>query len=157
MSIFKDILNKLLHRGGQQTGASTGGTATAGASTAPGAQAAPTAAPTAPSGGNQPATGGASGTPGAASPAPLSQVDVEAVMDKAAKEAGQPLNWRTSIVDLLKALGIDSSLDHRKELAKELGYTGDTNDSAAMNMWLHKRVMQELARNGGKLPKDLTD
>ncbi|NYI00108.1 DUF3597 domain-containing protein [Cupriavidus plantarum] len=157
MSIFKDILNKLLHRGGQQTGASTGGTATAGASTAPGAQAAPTAAPTAPSGGNQPATGGASGTPGAASPAPLSQVDVEAVMDKAAKEAGQPLNWRTSIVDLLKALGIDSSLDHRKELAKELGYTGDTNDSAAMNMWLHKRVMQELAKNGGKLPKDLTD
>ena len=151
MSIYKDILNKLLHRGGQQTGASTGGTAAAGA------QAAPTAAPTAPSGGNQPATGGASGTPGAASPAPLSQVDVEAVMDKAAKEAGQPLNWRTSIVDLLKALGIDSSLDHRKELAKELGYTGDTNDSAAMNMWLHKRVMQELARNGGKLPKDLTD
>ncbi len=78
-------------------------------------------------------------------------------MDKAAGESGQPLNWRTSIVDTLKALGVDSSLENRKTLARELNYSGDVNDSAAMNTWLHKRVMQELAANGGKLPKELTD
>jgi hypothetical protein len=67
------------------------------------------------------------------------------------------LNWRTSIVDTLKALGVDSSLEHRKELARELKYSGDTNDSASMNVWLHKQVMQALAANGGKLPADLAD
>jgi len=65
------------------------------------------------------------------------------------------LNWRTSIVDLLKLLGLDSSLAARKELASELHYTGSTEDSAAMNMWLHKQVMQKLAENGGKVPDDL--
>lgn len=157
MSIFKDIMNKLLHRGQQNTAQQTpagtpGAAAPAGTGTAgtpapanPASTGAATPAPAAPAGGAAP------------SQQPLSQVDVEAVMDKAASEAGQPLNWRTSIVDTLKALGVDSSLDNRKALAKELQYTGDTNDSAAMNMWLHKRVMQELAANGGKLPKDLTD
>lgn len=153
MSIFKDILNKLLHRS-QSASAQTTATATPG--TTPGATpgtTAPGASPAAPAPGATPPAGSAP----AQGQQPLSQVDVEAVMDKAASEAGQPLNWRTSIVDTLKALGIDSSLEHRKALAKELNYTGDTNDSAAMNMWLHKRVMQELAANGGKLPKDLTD
>jgi hypothetical protein len=65
------------------------------------------------------------------------------------------LNWRTSIVDLLKLLNMDSSLQARKELAKELHYTGNTEDSAAMNIWLHKQVMEKIAANGGKIPADL--
>jgi hypothetical protein len=65
------------------------------------------------------------------------------------------LNWRTSIVDLLKLLGLDSGLDARKELAAELNYQGNMEDSAAMNIWLHKQVMQKLAENGGKVPDDL--
>ena len=67
----------------------------------------------------------------------------------------EKLDWRKSIVDLMKLLGLDSSLGARKELAKELGYTGDTNDSAKMNIWLHKQVMVKLAANGGKVPDDL--
>lgn len=147
MSIFKDILNKLLHRS-QPSGTAT---ATATPGTTPSATTgttAPGASPTAPSPG---AT-----TPAGAGAKPLSAVDVEAVMDKAVTESGQQLNWRTSIVDTMKALGIDSSLEHRKELAKELNYTGDMNDSAAMNIWLQKKVMAELAANGGKLPPSLT-
>ncbi|QYY30152.1 MULTISPECIES: DUF3597 domain-containing protein [Cupriavidus] len=163
MSIFKDILNKLLHRGQSaqtQTQAQTG-TATATPGTTPSATTgttSPSASPQAPSAGAVPPAGSTapSGTT-ASQQQPLSQVDVEAVMDKAANDSGQALSWRTSIVDTLKALGVDSSLEHRKALAKELNYSGDTNDSAAMNTWLHKRVMQELAANGGKLPKDLTD
>ncbi len=71
------------------------------------------------------------------------------------QKKAKKLEWRTSIVDLMKALDIDSSLTARKELAKELGYTGDTNDSASMNIWLHKQVMTKLAANGGKLPPDI--
>jgi hypothetical protein len=82
-------------------------------------------------------------------------VDVEQVMTDLASKSNQKLNWQTSIVDLMKLLGLDSSLANRKELARELGYTGDTNDSAAMNVWLHKRVMQELEKNGGKVPASL--
>lgn len=92
-----------------------------------------------------------------AAPTPVSEVDVEAILSAEAAKAGQPLNWRTSIVDLMKLLGIDSSLDNRKELATELGYTGELNGSAEMNIWLHKAVMRELAANGGKVPADLTD
>jgi hypothetical protein len=84
-------------------------------------------------------------------------VDVEAVLQGLAANNPQKLNWRTSIVDLMKLLGLDSSLSNRKELAQELGYTGDTNDSATMNIWLHKRVMKELAANGGKVPPALLD
>ncbi|WP_369065063.1 DUF3597 domain-containing protein [Burkholderia gladioli] len=93
----------------------------------------------------------------AAAPAtpPLSDVDVAAVMDQLVSESGQTLNWRVSIVDTMKALGVDSSLEHRKQLAQELKYDGDTNDSASMNIWLHKQLMQALAANGGKLPPDL--
>jgi hypothetical protein len=95
--------------------------------------------------------------PGAPSGAPAGTqtVDVAAVVDKAAAATGEKLAWRTSIVDLMKALNLDSSLAARKELAKELKYTGDTSDSATMNVWLHKQVMAKLAANGGKLPADI--
>jgi hypothetical protein len=99
-------------------------------------------------------------TPAAASapaPAPMQEVDVEALLDGMAQKSAQKLNWRTSIVDLMKLLGLDSSLDARKELAAELKYNGDTNDSAAMNVWLHRQVMNKLAANGGKVPADLKD
>jgi hypothetical protein len=97
-------------------------------------------------------------TAGGATPpasAPMSNVDVEAVLTKLASENKEKLDWRRSIVDLMKLLNLDSSLGSRKELAKELGYTGDMNDSASMNIWLHKQVMQKLAANGGKVPADL--
>jgi hypothetical protein len=82
-------------------------------------------------------------------------VDVEAVLIDLASKNSQQLNWRTSIVDLMKLLNLDSSLSARQELARELHYSGDTNDSASMNIWLHKQVMQKLAENGGKVPEDL--
>ena len=82
-------------------------------------------------------------------------VDVAPILDKAVAAKGEKLAWRTSIVDLMKALDINSSFAARKELAKELGYTGDSNDSASMNIWLHKQVMTKLAANGGKLPPDI--
>jgi len=85
----------------------------------------------------------------------MSQVDVEAVLTGLAAKKGQKLDWRKSIVDLMKLLDLDSSLEARKELAKELNYTGDTNDSASMNVWLHKQVMTKLAASGGKVPDDL--
>ena len=91
---------------------------------------------------------------GAAAPA-AATVDVAPILDKAVAAKGEKLAWRTSIVDLMKALDIDSSFSARKELAKELGYTGDSNDSASMNIWLHKQVMTKLAANGGKLPADI--
>lgn len=83
------------------------------------------------------------------------EVDVELVMESMASKNPQKLNWRTSIVDLMKLLGIDSSLENRKSLARELGYTESTDDSATMNVWLHKRVMEELQKNGGKVPASL--
>ncbi|HSZ96543.1 MAG TPA: DUF3597 domain-containing protein [Bradyrhizobium sp.] len=101
-----------------------------------------------------PASGGAASS-GSASAAPAQSVDVAPILDKAVAAKGEKLAWRTSIVDLMKALDIDSSLTARKELAHELGYTGDTNDSASMNIWLHKQVMSKLAANGGKLPADV--
>ena len=82
-------------------------------------------------------------------------VDVAAIVDQAAAAKGEKLDWRHSIVDLMKALDIDSSLAARKELAGELGYGGDTSDSASMNIWLHKQVMAKLAANGGKLPPEI--
>ena len=108
----------------------------------------------APAGGGAaaPAGGGAAAAPGAA---PAQTVDVAPILDKAVAAKGEKLDWKHSIVDLMKALDIDSSLSARKELAKELGYTGDTNDSASMNIWLHKQVMTKLAANGGKLPPEI--
>jgi hypothetical protein len=79
-------------------------------------------------------------------------VDVDQVLRTIAQERGNPdLNYQTSIVDLMKLLGLDSSLDNRKQLASELGYTGATDGSAEMNIWLHKAVMKELANNGGNV------
>ena len=115
---------------------------------APASPAAPSS-PGAPAGASPPKA-----TAGAAS-APISQVDVEAVLTKRAAENKQKLDWRRSIVDLMKLLDLDSSLAARKELAKELGYAGDTDDSSAMNIWLHKQVMTKLAASGGKVPDDL--
>lgn len=129
MSIFSSILAKIFP------------------STHPAVAASQAAAPPAP-------VASASATPAApvsAAPAPAAApVDVDAVVS--AMPGAAHLNWKTSIVDLLKVLGLDSSLDSRKALAKELGYTGDTADSAQMNIWLHEEVMAKLAANGGKVP-----
>jgi hypothetical protein len=91
-------------------------------------------------------------TQAAAAPA---KVDVEAMLDERAAKQKQRLDWRHSIVDLMKILELDSSLSARKELAKELHYTGDMNDSATMNIWLHKQVMAQVAQNGGKVPEQM--
>jgi hypothetical protein len=98
----------------------------------------------------------AAATPGAGAGAAVAQnVDVAAVLDRMAAAHKEKLDWKHSIVDLMKLVGMDSSLAERKELAADLHYTGDTNDSATMNMWLHKEVMRKLAENGGKVPADL--
>jgi len=115
-----------------------------------------TKADAAPAGGGAAAgTGSSAGSAGGSAAAPAATVDVAPILDKAVAAKGEKLAWRTSIVDLMKALDIDSSFAARKELAKELGYTGDSNDSASMNIWLHKQVMTKLAANGGVLPPDL--
>ena len=128
MSIFGKIMSAIF--GGPATAAPAGGGAAA------------------------PAGGGSSAAP-APGAAPGPTVDVAPILDKAVAAKGEKLEWRTSIVDLMKALDIDSSFSARKELAKELGYTGDSNDSASMNIWLHKQVMTKLAANGGKLPPEI--
>jgi hypothetical protein len=144
MSIFGKIMGAIF---GQSAGATpAGGGAATGSSTSAGG-----AAPASP--GSSGGSSSASAAP--ASSAPAQTVDVAAIVDKAAAAKGEKLEWRTSIVDLMKALDIDSSLTARKELAKELGYSGDTNDSATMNIWLHKQVMAKLAANGGKLPPEI--
>ncbi len=132
MSIFGSIMSKIFNH------------PAAAAAPSPGAD------PATPESGSTPAAGQSPAT-GAAAPA----VDVGAVLAEMSSKAGQPLNYQTSIVDLMKLLGLDSSLENRKSLATELHYSGDTNDSAAMNIWLHKQVMDKLAENGGKVPAEL--
>jgi len=95
--------------------------------------------------------------PAGAAAATVNRVDIEQVLDGMAANTPQKLNWRTSIVDLMKLVGMDSTLQERKELADELGYSGDKSDTAAMNMWLHKQVMKRMADNGGKVPANLMD
>ena len=124
------------------------------------AEARPAAPASPPAGANR--TPSAGSAPTAAPPKPSQapaqpDVDVAAVLEQMAAANSQKLNWRTSIVDLMKLVGMDPSLENRKELARELGYTGDTADSAAMNIWLHKRVMKELAAHGGKVPANMLD
>jgi Domain of unknown function (DUF3597) len=131
MSVFGKIMSAIF--GAKADAVTPGGTAASGAST-PGASAATL-------------------VPSAATPVP--SVDLAPILDQAAAAKKEKLEWRTSIVDLMKALDLDSSLSERKALAKELNYSGDTNDSATMNIWLHKQVMTKLAENGGKLPADL--
>jgi hypothetical protein len=130
MGIFGNIMNKIFHHG-------------AAASPASGAS------------GQQVASASAPSSSGATTGAGGQNVDVEAVLNGMASKNSQDLNWRTSIVDLMKLLDLDSSLSARKELAQELHYSGDMNDSASMNIWLHKQVMQKLAENGGKVPDSL--
>ena len=104
--------------------------------------------------------GGSSTAPAPAAPAPAATmpvVDVEAMLEAKAAKLGHKVNWRESIVDLMSLVGIDNSLAERRALARELGYTGDMNDTAPMNIWLHKQVMRKLAENGGKVPADLLD
>ena len=132
MSVFSKIFDKIFHRA--EAAPVPGGTATT-APSYPGAADAATA--------------------GAA--AQQQQVDVEAVLNGMAAKNSQKLNWRTSIVDLMKLLDLDSSLQERKDLATELGYSGAKDGSAEMNLWLHKQVMNKLAANGGKVPADLKD
>jgi hypothetical protein len=122
------------------------------------AAAQPNAPSTAPSAGRVPsASAGPAAAPAKPAQAPAQPVDVEASLEKMAATSNQKLNWRTSIVDLMKLVGMDSSFENRKALASELGYTGDPGDSAAMNIWLHKRVMKELAAHGGKVPANMLD
>jgi hypothetical protein len=131
MGMFADIIAKIFP-------SSHPAVAAAQAQAAPGTQATPTS-PQSP----------AAAPPAASAP----PVDVEAVI--AAMPGASSLNWKTSIVDLLKVLGLESSLDARKRLASDLGYAGSTSDSAAMNVWLHREVVAKLAANGGKLPADM--
>ncbi len=126
MSIFGDIMSAIFGRSTAQ------------------AAAPPTSAQAAPS----PAA------PAAAGPA-AAPVDVAAIMDNIAGQSAQRLDWRHSIVDLMKLINLDSSLAARKQLAQEMSYTGDMNDSASMNIWLHQQVMIKLAENGGKVPDEL--
>jgi hypothetical protein len=108
------------------------------------------------------AAGGSAAAPSPAGPAagsagakPISQADVEAILEKLADEQDEDLDWEESIVDLMKLLKLDSGLGPRKQLAQELGYTGALDGSAAMNIWLHKQVMTKLAESGGKVPDSL--
>jgi propanediol dehydratase small subunit len=118
----------------------------------------PAAAPAAPAGSTATPAATASPAPTAAAQSQaMAEIDVEQMLDGKAASSGQKLNWKTSIVDLMKLLDLDSSLASRKELAQELHYTGDTNDSATMNVWLHRQVMNKVAANGGKVPADLKD
>ena len=104
-----------------------------------------------------PQTAGAPAPASTGSAPPAQVVDVTAILDDLAKKNPEKLDWRKSIVDLMKLVGMDSGLSARKELAKELGFPGDTGDSAAMNIWLHKAVLKKLSENGGKVPPDLLD
>jgi hypothetical protein len=147
MSVFGNIMSSIFGHGAKaqpSAPAASTGPAVAGANTPPAPRS------------ESPSHG--SGTP-TASPGPAgaaqSQPDVEAILTQLASQNKERLDWRRSIVDLMKLLNLDSSLSARKQLAKELHYTGNTNDSAAMNVWLHKQVMIKLAENGGKVPDEL--
>ena len=125
MGLFQDLMSKIFH------GASS-------AQAAPGRD-----------------TAQSTSSPAPASAKPAASVDVAAILDKMASENKQKLDWKHSIVDLMKLVGLDSSLSARRELAADLKYAGDTSDTATMNMWLHKEVMKKLAENGGKVPQEL--
>ncbi|MES2939776.1 MAG: DUF3597 domain-containing protein [Pseudomonadota bacterium] len=138
MSILGNIFGKIFHRDAPAQPANTQASTTVAAAPAQQPAAQKPASPQAPA-------------------ATAERVDVEQVLNGMAANNGQKLNWRTSIVDLLKLLDLDSSLQARQSLADELHYSGDKNDSAAMNIWLHKQVMHKLEENGGKVPADLKD
>ena len=133
MSVFSKIFDKIFHRADAAPAPGQTDTTVAAAPSYPGASDA------------------------AAAGVAAQQVDVESVLNGLAAKNSQKLNWRTSIVDLMKLLDLDSSLQERKDLATELGYSGAKDGSAEMNLWLHKQVMNKLAANGGKVPADLKD
>ena len=159
MSLFETLKNAIFHNPMAHSAGSSSAAGTASRPPQPASSSrvaipavasaiAPAATPTATSATTtNPAPAGAGSAPAA--------VDVEAVLEKLNAQSPEKLNWRTSIVDLMKLVGMDPSLQHRKELATELGYSGDASDSAAMNVWLHKAVMTRLAQNGGKVPATL--
>ncbi|MGF9567424.1 DUF3597 domain-containing protein [Neorhizobium sp. JUb45] len=154
MSIFSKIKNAIW--GHPAAAATPSASATAAASPEPAVTSA------APVGGTAPVAPATSGTSAASSPASTAAassqpVDIAPILEAAVKSSGQKLDWKRSIVDLMKALGMDASLAERKELADELGYTGEKNGSAEMNTWLHKALLKKLAENGGKVPADLLD
>ena len=168
MSVLGNIMSGIFGHGAKTqsaptaAGSTSGPAATQSAPTAAGSTSGPAAtqsAPTAAGSTSGPTATSSTATtptfPTAPSAAPAAQVDVEAILTKLASQNSEKLDWRKSIVDLMKLLKLDSSFSARKELAKELHYNGDTNDSAAMNMWLHKQVMVKLAENGGKVPDEL--
>ena len=152
MGILSTIFDKLGIGKKQGTGSSATPEKPVSTSPKPVAQTPPVQSPTI-----APAPPSASMSNVSAKPAPMEMVDVVSKLDQMAK--GKDLNWKNSIVDLLKVLGIDSSLENRKELAEELGCPKEyiKPDYSQMNMWLHKKVLQEIAANGGNIPKELTD
>ena len=141
MGLLSNLISKIFSHSGATTVATSG------------AAAAPAAAPSA--AGPQPAAPAAATTPAAAPAAPAKAVDVTAILDGLAAKNSEELDWKKSIVDLMKLVGMDSSFGARKQLAKELNYTGDPNDSASMNVWLHKQVLIKISENGGKVPQEL--
>lgn len=143
MGLFKNIMNKIFHAGGNAEAPHD--------ALKPG-QSNESRVAAATRIGVPLGTGGVNAQPNATAAGP---VDVAAILDGMASKHSEKLDWKHSIVDLLKLIGMDSSLGERKELAADLKYSGDTNDSATMNMWLHKEVMRKLAANGGKVPAEL--
>lgn len=144
MSILGNILGGIFHRKDEAKP-----TASPLPRPAPAPAPAPTAAPT-------PSAAPPTATATGASPTAVQNVDVAGILDFKNSVRDEKLNWRTSIVDLMKLLGLESSLAERNALADELGYQGDKSDSASMNIWLHKQVLQKIVDNGGQLPRDLT-
>ena len=144
--MFTNLMSKIF---GHATAAPTTSAAPASPAVASPTKTAGTAAPTSPT---PPA---ASGKPSSPAVAPTQAVDVTAILDDLAAKNPEKLDWRKSIVDLMKLVGIDSSLAARKQLAAELHYSGDEKDSATMNIWLHKEVIKKIAENGGKVPQEL--
>jgi 3-oxoacyl-ACP reductase-like protein len=136
MSVFGNIMSAIF---GHSSSAAAAPTAPAAATAAAAAPAAPAAQP----------------GPAPAAAAPAAPVDVAEILDNLAGQSSEQLDWRRSIVDLMKLINLDSSLAARKELAQELSYSGDMNDSASMNIWLHRQVMIKLADNGGRVPDEL--
>jgi len=147
MSIFGTIMSKIFGHPAANPAVTE--------SSAPAPAVVPGASSSAPTGVAAPETPAAAQAATTAGAASASPVDVEAILTELASHHKEKLDWRKSIVDLMKLLDLDSSLTARKELATELGYTGDKEDSASMNIWLHKQVMTKLAENGGKVPDDL--
>jgi 3-oxoacyl-ACP reductase-like protein len=139
MSIFGSLMGKILGHSARASEAKVNEARASAPAAPPPAAAAPAAAAAAPA------------------PTPVSMATIEASLEDMASHSKQKLDWRNAIVDLMKLVDIDSSMVNRRALATELGYTGDLNDSAPMNIWLHKEVMRRMAESGGVVPANLSD